>query len=178
MSWTRSVNYSEADGSLREIYDRLGPYLDNIITAHGLRPHHLEGHLAVYKSALHHSGNLVPKVFLEAIGVFVSLKNGCSYCVAHHRKGVVREAESPELADAMLAALYQDAPGEPYTLAQQAALRYAAKLCLRPADVNESDILTMRSAGLTDGEILEINQVTAYFSYANRVVLGLGVRLE
>jgi hypothetical protein len=28
--------------------------------------------------------------------------------------------------------------------------------------------------GYTDGEILEINQVSAYFSYANRTVLGLG----
>ena len=32
----------------------------------------------------------------------------------------------------------------------------------------------MRNAGFDDGEILEINQVTAYFSYANRTVLGLG----
>ena len=33
----------------------------------------------------------------------------------------------------------------------------------------------MRDAGLDDGEILEINQVTAYFAYANRMVLGLGI---
>ncbi len=32
----------------------------------------------------------------------------------------------------------------------------------------------MRAAGYDDGEILEINQVTAYFAYANRTVLGLG----
>ena len=28
---------------------------------------------------------------------------------------------------------------------------------------------------LSDGEILEINQVVSYFNYANRTVLGLGV---
>ena len=33
----------------------------------------------------------------------------------------------------------------------------------------------MRAAGWDDGEILEINQVVAYFAYANRTVLGLGV---
>jgi uncharacterized protein YciW len=33
----------------------------------------------------------------------------------------------------------------------------------------------MRAAGLTDGEILEVNQVAAYFAYANRTVSGLGV---
>ena len=35
-------------------------------------------------------------------------------------------------------------------------------------------ITELRDLGYTDGEILEINQVTAYFSYANRTVLGLG----
>jgi uncharacterized protein YciW len=33
----------------------------------------------------------------------------------------------------------------------------------------------MREAGLDDGMILEVNQVVAYFAYANRTVLGLGV---
>lgn len=41
--------------------------------------------------------------------------------------------------------------------------------------LSETDILALRTAGLKDGEILEINQVTAYFGYANRTVLGLGV---
>ena len=31
------------------------------------------------------------------------------------------------------------------------------------------------AVGLDDGEILEVNQVTAYFAYANRTVQGLGV---
>jgi len=33
----------------------------------------------------------------------------------------------------------------------------------------------MRGAGFSDAEILEINQVAAYFAYANRTALGLGV---
>lgn len=36
----------------------------------------------------------------------------------------------------------------------------------------------MRDAGMTDGEVLEINQVVSYFNYANRTVLGLGVSIE
>ena len=34
--------------------------------------------------------------------------------------------------------------------------------------------MQLRDAGYSDGEILEINQVSAYFGYANRTVLGLG----
>ena len=37
---------------------------------------------------------------------------------------------------------------------------------------------SLRIAGYSDGEILEINQVVAYFAYANRTVLGLGCCLE
>ena len=36
----------------------------------------------------------------------------------------------------------------------------------------------MRTAGLDDGEILEVNQVVSYFAYVNRTVLGLGVTTE
>ncbi|MBM3720046.1 MAG: alkylhydroperoxidase, partial [Actinobacteria bacterium] len=35
-------------------------------------------------------------------------------------------------------------------------------------------IKELRDCGFSDGEVLEINQVTAYFAYVNRVVLGLG----
>jgi uncharacterized protein YciW len=38
----------------------------------------------------------------------------------------------------------------------------------------EADVTALRGAGWDDGEVLEINQVCAYFNYANRTVLGLG----
>jgi uncharacterized protein YciW len=43
---------------------------------------------------------------------------------------------------------------------------------------NKADIQAMLDAGWDDGEVLEINQVTAYFNYANRTVLGLGINTE
>ena len=48
------------------------------------------------------------------------------------------------------------------------------KLTQVPSDITEKDIIAMRALGYSYGEILEINQVTAYFTYANRTVLGLG----
>ena len=42
----------------------------------------------------------------------------------------------------------------------------------------EDIIKKMRAAGYSDGEILKINQVSAYFNYANRTVLGLGCSIE
>jgi uncharacterized protein YciW len=55
---------------------------------------------------------------------------------------------------------------------------YAEQLTRSPAEISQNVISDLRSAGYSDGEILEINQVCAYFSYANRTVLGLGCSLS
>ena len=39
------------------------------------------------------------------------------------------------------------------------------------------DVQRLQEAGASDGEILEVNQVCGYFSYANRLLNGLGVSL-
>ncbi|MCP4974711.1 MAG: alkylhydroperoxidase, partial [Maribacter sp.] len=54
-------------------------------------------------------------------------------------------------------------------------INYAKKLTLSLSKVNKNDMKQLMQAGFTDGEILEINQVTSYFNYVNRSVLGLGV---
>jgi uncharacterized peroxidase-related enzyme len=61
---------------------------------------------------------------------------------------------------------------------ERALLDYALALTRDPAALRETDLAPMRAAGLTDAEILDANQVTAYFAYVNRVVDGLGVELE
>lgn len=42
----------------------------------------------------------------------------------------------------------------------------------------EADLGPMRSAGLSDREILDVNLITCYFAYVNRLADGLGVALE
>ena len=37
------------------------------------------------------------------------------------------------------------------------------------------DIAGLRGVGLDDGQVLDVNQVVAYFAFANRTVPGLGV---
>jgi alkylhydroperoxidase family enzyme len=56
-----------------------------------------------------------------------------------------------------------------------AGLQYAERLTTSAAALQADDIQELRDAGFDDGEILELNQVTAYFGYANRTVLGLGI---
>ena len=178
MPWIKTVPYESATGKLKRLYDRVkGPdnNVDNIMMLHSLRPHSMEGHMVLYKNVLHHSGNLVPKWFLEVLGVWVSSLNECTYCVDHHFAGLQRLLDDSERAGAIRAAIdARNIDAAPLEDREKLAMDYARQLTDDPARMDESSVHIMRSAGYSDGEILEINQVTAYFSYANRTVLGLG----
>lgn len=173
---------AQASGRLQKIYQRVqapGGQVDNVLQVHSLRPHTLEGHMAIYKAVLHHSSNQLPEWYLEAIGVLVSRLNGCIYCATHHAEGLKRLLKMKSLdCNAYLQALDDNEPGEPFTIREQVGLEYAIKLTQTPGKIGVTDIAALRNAGIDDGEILEINQVTAYFAYANRTVSGLGVNTE
>jgi len=180
MTWIEIIEPAAADGRLGKIYDHSagGGQVDQILLAHSLRPHTLEGHMALYRAVLHHPRNSLGPAFAEAIGVLVSRINGCGYCVDHHTAGMERALSNPEREEVWNRALNGGPREEAFDIRQRAALAYAEQLALVPSEVSESEINMLRKSGWNDGEILEINQITAYFCYANRTVLGLGVTME
>ena len=178
MTWINTISYEDSEGELRKLYDRVkGPddNVDNIMMAHSLRPHSMQGHMTLYKYVLHHPRNTLPKVYLEAIGVYVSSLNNCAYCVDHHYAGMARLLNDDARAETIRDALLKESPQDAFEGGELAGLNYASKLTLNADQVCEGDIGALRQAGLDDGQILEINQVSAYFGYANRTVLGLGI---
>ncbi len=178
MTWISTISYDDADGVLKELYERIkGPdnNVDNIMLAHSLRPHSLQGHMTLYKYVLHHPRNTLPKSYLETIGVYVSMLNQCPYCVEHHFSGLKRLLADDDRAAAVRQALEARDPGLAFSGRELAGLNYAEQLTIGASTLCASDIDALRSAGFDDGEILELNQVGAYFSYANRTVLGLGI---
>ena len=76
---------------------------------------------------------------------------------------------------AIRAAFEAGTAAEAFDAKDLSAVRYAERLTREPAGMTVDAVAAMRAAGWDDGEILEINQVVAYFAYANRTVLGLGV---
>lgn len=53
MTWIQTVSYEDAEGDLRDLYDRIkGPdnNVDNIMRAHSLRPHTMRTRLQVRNS--------------------------------------------------------------------------------------------------------------------------------
>lgn len=57
-------------------------------------------------------------------------------------------------------------------------LTYAEKLTIRPWEMVEEDVIKLRNVGFSDAAILDINQVTGYYAFVNRLADGLGVELE
>ena len=182
MAWINVISYDEAEGKVKTLYDRVkGPdnNVDNIMMMHSLRPHSMEAHMTMYKYVLHHTGNNIPKWFLETLGVWVSRLNDCDYCVEHHFSGLTRllsdDAKSASIRQAIEARNIDLAP---LNDAQKVAMEYARQVTRDPGGMQEHIVHQLRDAGYSDGEVLEINQVTAYFNYANRTVLGLGCSID
>jgi uncharacterized peroxidase-related enzyme len=181
MTWIKTISYDEAKGKLKTLYDKMkGPdnHIDNIMQAHSLRPNTLEGHMLLYKNALHHGNNILPKWFLEAVGVYVSLLNGCDYCVKHHSKGMARLINDEAITRQIMRALESDAPDMYFTGKELAIMDYVRTLTLSPGEINRKSVSLLQVNDIPDGEILEINQVVAYFAYSNRTAQGLGVNTD
>jgi len=181
MSFIKTISYKDADRSLKRLYDKVkGPndVIDNIMLVHSLRPHTMIGHMALYKNVLHHKNNTMPKWFLETIGVYVSLLNNCNYCVDHHFEGLKRllndDIKAAFIKKKLITNSYETIFDKDYSL----VLRYAENLTKNIIQISEKQIDELINEGVSDGQILEINQVISYFNYANRTVLGLGVSTD
>ncbi len=61
---------------------------------------------------------------------------------------------------------------------QRAMLTYAEKLTRAPGSMARDDVEALKVAGFSERDILDINQIVAYFAYVNRLADGLGVPLE
>jgi uncharacterized peroxidase-related enzyme len=94
--------------------------------------------------------------------------------VKHHGAGLRRLTGDEALA----ASLERDFRAASLGDADRAMLEYVEKLTLRPWDMVEDDVRVLRERGFSDAAILDINQVTGYYAFVNRLADGLGVELE
>lgn len=178
MSWIKVIPFEEATGKLKTIYNRIkGPnnQIDNVLSIHSLRPHTLSGHMNLYKNVLHHTDNTFDNWFLELLGTYTSYLNKCDYCFEHHFTGMTKFLNNSERAEQLKNSIFNDDFTKSLTKKEIGLALYTKKLTQIPDQILKEDIDELRSIGVDDGELLEINQVVSYFNYVNRTVLGLGV---
>jgi uncharacterized peroxidase-related enzyme len=180
-AWIKIVQPKDAEGELQEIYARVAsPHgtVDNVMKVHSLQPKTMLGHLAVYKSILHNPDMTLPVWFLEVVASYTSMINQCAYSLTHHFSNAKHLIDDDERADRVYAALKDGAPEREFAGKELALLNYAAKLTADVQNIAKSDFEQAIDAGCSDCEILEVNQVVAYFNYSNRVLNGLGATTD
>jgi len=178
--WIGVTDEHEANSELNRIYDRVrGPkgQLDNLYQAFSLRPHTILPADDLYLAAMHHKDNVLETRFSELIGTYAALLSDCGYAVSHHGHNFTQLTADRERSNQILKALSTDDLHRCGSDREVAALHYVRKLCLSPQMMSEEDVSSLAAVGWTDGEILEIVQVVAMFSYFVRVINGIGIQL-
>ena len=180
MAWIQIIQPDEARGQLKSLYEQVKSpqnHVDNILKIHSLRPRTLLAHLDLYKASLHSKPNALSPRERELVGVCVSRLNDCDYCVQHHTAGLARHVQDQDFAEKLGRASIGDGPTDILTERERAFCSYARKLTEAPHTMEPEDVEKLRAIGLDDAGILDLNQIVAYFAYANRTVNGLGVEV-
>lgn len=180
-AWIEMIPLEEASGELAEAYELVRtPHgtVDNVMRAHSLRPATMRGHVSLYRSVLHDDANTLPFWFLEVVASYVSILNCCDYSFSHHFTNASNLIGDAARSERILAALRARQPENEFSGRELAFLRYAERLTVDVAGIGRSVFDAMKAEGCSDGEILEVNQVVAYFNYSNRLLNGLGVTTE
>ena len=94
--------------------------------------------------------------------------------MTHHGRGLRRLLKNDDLARR----IQIDFRSAGLESRQLAMLTYAEKLTVTPGEMTTDDVGALRSAGLSDRDILDVVQVVAYYAYVNRIADGLGVEVE
>jgi len=180
-AWIEMIPVETATGDLKRLYELVQtPHgtVDNVMRVHSLRPATMEGHVTLYRSVLHNPQNTLPFWFLEVVAAYTSSLNNCEYSFSHHFTNARRLLADEAHAENVLKAIRAEQPETVFEGKELALLRYAAKLTQHVNQMNRSDFDALKEAGCGDGEILEVNQVCAYFNYSNRLLNGLGVTTQ
>lgn len=114
----------------------------------------------------------IPRTLKESIAVIVSDANSCKYCVDAHNNILESLGFSRKQLDDLRG------PRQSFSKKEQAALQYAAKINYTAHNTTIQDHDTLRDAGYTNKQIIEITTIVALFRYANTIADALGVPSE
>ncbi|EPD6703096.1 alkylhydroperoxidase domain protein [Cronobacter dublinensis] len=110
----------------------------------------------------------------ELAATVASKVNGCIYCASVH----ARKASQLSKANDAVQRLLEVAPGESLSAGQsarwKAIIDFSAALSATPSTAGAAHVAALRDEGLTDLELLDLVQATAFFAWANRLMLTLG----
>ena len=174
--WITSVPPEHATGPLAEAYrsqfEQIGRVTE-LTQIGSLYPDLVAARLRLY-AVVDATPSDVPDHVRRAVALLTSVLNGCLFCTAGHTEKLTAAGHG-ELAQAIKADPDSVLTGEARA---DAAISYARKLVTDPRHIVQEDVAALRDAGWSDLDILDINNISAYYCYINRVAAGLGLHGE
>jgi uncharacterized peroxidase-related enzyme len=125
-----------------------------------------------FESLFRPEGSRLPLHERELIAVAVSAENGCGLCEIHHTLALA-EALGDEVRARRIALDLHLADLSPR---ERTLAEFAVKVTRSPKEIDAADLENLREAGLTDPEIVEAVETSAWFNHTNRIFITLGVR--
>jgi uncharacterized peroxidase-related enzyme len=182
VTWIRTVPWEEATGVLKDAYDwqaaSLGEPAEFTMLGSPY-PEIVEERLRLYKTVEACPSALSP-VERQLACLVTSLLNGTAHCAS----GLLLKLGSLGVSADVLAAIRADPAGFELPAGHDlprperllAIASHAAKLTTSPTKMTDDDLAELRGHGLGDLEIVDLNNLVAYYNYINRIVMGLGLR--
>lgn len=160
----QTIDPTQATGETKKLFDALQNKLGmvpNLAKVLANSPVSLKAYLG-WGAAL--SGGVLPASLHEQIAIAVANTNGCDYCLSAHTVLGSLTGLAPDQLQAAQT-------GEASDSKSAAALAFAIKIVENRGHLPAAEIESLRSAGLTDSEIVEIiaavsiNIFTNYFNH-------------
>lgn len=176
MPWIKVIDEKESEGELKGVYDLIKSKrgkVGNILKIQSLNPKTMESHLSFYIDVMFgkSSSKSIKRELRELIATTVSIINKCQYCINHHAEALLHYWNDEEKLNKYI----NDFNSIRFPDRIRKILDYCIKLTKNPDHMTENDVQALRDQNIEDEEILNINLITSYFNFVNRVASGLGV---
>lgn len=179
-AWISTVPESEARGQLADAYAwqaaSLGEPAEFTMLG-SLYPAIVEERLRLYQAVERCPSALAP-IERQAAAWVASLLNGTDHCAS----GLSLKLTDLGLSDetkGLVSSFAADGASSPLITGDDrldAICTHAAKLTTRPTEMTADDLDELRSHGLSDLDLVDLNNMVSYYNYINRIVMGLGLR--
>ena len=130
----------------------------------------LEARTRTDKDIFYNTSSGLPRAERELAAAATSRFNGCIYCASVHARHAITYSKRTEDVQRLLDTGVGADLGERWNAITAAATALAAT----PIAFTADHVARLRASGLDDADILDVIQSSAFFNWANRLMLSLG----
>ncbi len=112
----------------------------------------------------------LPRGDRELAATVASRVNGCELCASVHARFTATFSKDAETVERLL----REGPETELEPRARAIVRAASALTNSPIAFGEHHVRELREVGLSDADVFDVIQSTAFFAWANRLMLSFG----